>query len=476
MKTLLSLSLLHIVSCIVYNVIPDDHNTACNHCYTLQYYQLNISKYFTSNTQLLFLPGLHHLHTDLIIQNVHNISLVGNSANDTTPDTVIRCDELVSIIHYNITNLTMKNLMIQNGLPVIIRDCKNVLMDYLQIYTMKIKFYSLTAINILGKSHLSHILCHNIHLHYNETEVEKENSTLMIDHCLTQMPYHSRDLKEYSIVLSMEQISYSVTVKLSNTTVDHKRNLFILIEYMSHAGVLIITFCQFRFNYDGLILSANVNTLTFSGIIYISDSQFLHNIIPSSLFMITGITMHITECNFYNNSIILITYAKNYIENTIVMRNTFLSNTYFNCESYTFGDFIELSHTVLTLTGTVIFNNIVCRNSIISLRGLSTININGSIKFSSSHVNELINFDYNANQFMMIEQHTVIEITQNEVCNFFKIDTLALLFSYPFCLFQYTERFEISYAHKRYSIMFDYNKYTQTQPNCATGIPITKCL
>ena len=77
MKTLiLSLSLLHIVTCTVYNVIPNDHNTTCNHCHTLQYYQLNISKYFTSNTQLFFIPGLHHLHTDLIIQYVHNISLV----------------------------------------------------------------------------------------------------------------------------------------------------------------------------------------------------------------------------------------------------------------------------------------------------------------------------------------------------------------------------------------------------------------
>ena len=46
----ISLSLLHIVTCAAYNVIPDDHNTTRNHCHTLQYYQLNISKYFTSNT------------------------------------------------------------------------------------------------------------------------------------------------------------------------------------------------------------------------------------------------------------------------------------------------------------------------------------------------------------------------------------------------------------------------------------------
>ena len=52
----------------------------------------------TSNTQLLFLSGLHHLHTDLIIQNVHNISLIGSTTNGTTPDTVIQCNSSLIIV------------------------------------------------------------------------------------------------------------------------------------------------------------------------------------------------------------------------------------------------------------------------------------------------------------------------------------------------------------------------------------------
>ena len=91
----------------VYNVTTDDHyypNTTCHHCHNLQHYLLN-TKYFTSDTQLLFLPGLHHLHTDLIIQNVHNISLIGSTTNDTTPDTAIQCNSSVGIVMTNITNL-----------------------------------------------------------------------------------------------------------------------------------------------------------------------------------------------------------------------------------------------------------------------------------------------------------------------------------------------------------------------------------
>ena len=84
-------SLIHVTTCNVYTVTPDDDddddhqfhhspNTTCHHCHNLQYYLLNVTKYFTSNTQLLFLPRVHHLHTNLIIQNVRNISIIGSTA------------------------------------------------------------------------------------------------------------------------------------------------------------------------------------------------------------------------------------------------------------------------------------------------------------------------------------------------------------------------------------------------------------
>jgi len=132
---LLLSSLLHIATCTVYTVTPDDHyypNTTCHHCHNLQYYLLNVTKYFTSNTQLLFLSGLHHLHTDLIIQNVHNISLIGRAANSTTTGTIIKYDN--SLLHIKLTNvstLTITSIIIKSDvisiLPkwgsLIIKDC-----------------------------------------------------------------------------------------------------------------------------------------------------------------------------------------------------------------------------------------------------------------------------------------------------------------------------------------------------------------
>ena len=69
----LLLSFLDINSGTVYIVTSDDHhypNTTCHHCHNLQRYLLNVTKYFTSNTQL---PGIHHLNSEIIIQEVNKI-------------------------------------------------------------------------------------------------------------------------------------------------------------------------------------------------------------------------------------------------------------------------------------------------------------------------------------------------------------------------------------------------------------------
>ena len=117
-------SLLHVTTCNVYTVTPDDDinyqfhhfpNTRCHHCHNLQHYLLNVTRYFTSNTQLLFLPGIHHLHTDLIIQKVHNISIIGSTANDTSPVSVIQCYPTSDgIVIINSTLVTIRNFVLTN--------------------------------------------------------------------------------------------------------------------------------------------------------------------------------------------------------------------------------------------------------------------------------------------------------------------------------------------------------------------------
>ena len=85
-------------------------NTPCpmRPCYTLSQVMDNPSNYFTSNTTVMFPPGRHELSTDgqLVIQNVNNISLVGDS-NDST---MIQCVGEFGLVFIKITNLTVSKL------------------------------------------------------------------------------------------------------------------------------------------------------------------------------------------------------------------------------------------------------------------------------------------------------------------------------------------------------------------------------
>ena len=175
---LLSLHYVNTVTSTVYTITPDGHyypNTTCHHCHNLQHYLLNITDYFISNTQLLFLPGLHHLHTDLIIQNVHNISLIGSTANGTTLDTVIQCNLSVAIVVTNITNLTISDIIVKNcksdrhmNAAILIMECRNG--QWTRVTVDSISSNDIIGINVLGDSHFSYIKSHTLNISYNDTK------------------------------------------------------------------------------------------------------------------------------------------------------------------------------------------------------------------------------------------------------------------------------------------------------------------
>ena len=84
---LLSLaSLLTITTATVYNVLPNDNDSFnksdIRSRESLEHY-CNISEYFTSHSQLNFMPGQYFLrpNDDLVIQNLTNFSFIGENCN-----------------------------------------------------------------------------------------------------------------------------------------------------------------------------------------------------------------------------------------------------------------------------------------------------------------------------------------------------------------------------------------------------------
>ena len=72
-------------------------------CHPLNYYAQNAALYFTSNTVVEFLPGLHELnytgHVEIMF--VRNLTLIGNDSNVNTPTTCSHSDSIVFCTNYS---------------------------------------------------------------------------------------------------------------------------------------------------------------------------------------------------------------------------------------------------------------------------------------------------------------------------------------------------------------------------------------
>ena len=98
-------------------------------CYTFQYYLQHAPLYFTSNTRLQFLPGIHTLDLDMdgennceALFNVSNFALAGSetflpqsdSDGILVPDSIIKCETKVGFGFENVKGLSIKCLTFLN--------------------------------------------------------------------------------------------------------------------------------------------------------------------------------------------------------------------------------------------------------------------------------------------------------------------------------------------------------------------------
>lgn len=253
--SLMSLSILHITTSTVYTVINERgylrYNSTCPNCYKLEHYLLNSTKYFTNNTQMLLLSGIHVLKYNLIIQNVHNISLIGNPTSGTG---IFTTDTYAYILIINVSRLTIKHLLFHctyniptfyKWVPLTVKDSSSIVLYHVQLHQTpyRIRYhYALIGINILGNSYFSHVECSfKMKLIYNETKTDMKHHVLSMRNCTAN-----------SIQLNMSQDSYKVTLTILDTQIHHLlfeptsaiNDTFIYAEELG-ANEVLINNCQF---------------------------------------------------------------------------------------------------------------------------------------------------------------------------------------------------------------------------------------
>ena len=525
MYSLLLLSLLRYTTSTVHTVMPDRHCNSNTTCYNLQYYLLNTTKYFTSNTQLVFLRGWHSLDTDLIIQNVHNISLIGSTSERGRPLTAISSDNSSFILLINVTLLTINNILIPisssevlytlpNWTPLTIKDCSTVLLNNIQIYEpLQIEKphykFALVAVNIMGNSHFSHLKFYYaaLQLFYNETYTNRKYHFLSIDNC-----------NMTTIKLDMLQDSYRVTLKIINTrlkyTIDKAsagiNDSFIFAEELGANEVLLVN-CQFIENdYRHQLF---LFTSTKNGSVQFINCQFmnnlnLHNLMyttlhktmqigprryikPTLIKIYLNVRLLFKDCYFHAKSEhdVQVLQANGSRTNpaSVVIKNTTFSyytnitNPYKDWFITTTLDMslILLSNCTLLLQDLVIFNNVSTPNSIISLKDNSTIIISGAVVFSHNHGQSLINFINNNIKYIILKENSIVNVTNNDVLSLFATKLTIERYPYPYCLFQYfsNDTSIVSMEQRNFAIRFYNNKCQQPLTSgCYANIPVTNCL
>ena len=152
-----------------YFVTPNE-STLCPGfpCHTLSHYLKNTTQYFTSNTRLSFLHGVHKVNKSgqLWFKIVSNLTLTGYIVSSSHAAKTI-CIKPAVLTFRNVANLAMKHLSILYcGYPILV--CKNkfasVALFLMNITSLKLSDisvenstgYGLFGINVLGNSSISH--------------------------------------------------------------------------------------------------------------------------------------------------------------------------------------------------------------------------------------------------------------------------------------------------------------------------------
>ena len=255
----LLLSFLGISTGTVYYVTPDDHpfsNTTCHHCHNLQYYLLNVTKYFTSNTQLLFLPGIHHLNFKISIQDVNNISLIGNGI---TLVSTFGSNSAIAIIDSSM--ITIKNFVFSNlgfVLDIPFLHFKNSY--YVSLHNI-ITNGAITTHNVMGESVLSNITSYGISIWYDDSNIAVKS----INYDVHKLIIYDLKIRNGFCYIDMVQCFHGVSIIVVDSIFNKlERSIIVFIADNScatHHGRSEIIFDRVQFHGNSLILDYVVNIL-----------------------------------------------------------------------------------------------------------------------------------------------------------------------------------------------------------------------
>ena len=526
------ISLLHVVTATsVYYVTPDDQshiNNDCpidHECHTLQYYLLNNSKYFTSNTQLHFLQGSFYINADVVIDSLHNFSLVGSGVDNT----IIECSTPSLIAIINCTNTVIKNIttgsqcgasknkyfdifkyqILSERKNEIIRikiPTKNIVALYILnshstvVHSVTIKRHGMYIINGLGNTRLTDVVQFHDNLEifyitiYNDLTVAQSNGSSIL-HIINFKYFHEENYKSnartpwYIVMIEFWQEYHNTAVTIENTTFQSLNRIqFIVVRFMycnrmNHTVKKFVTIknCQFLNNSGTPRLDGGMISVTFplcqkvvEDIVF--NIPLFYTVIASNMN-----NVQIVNSSFVNNTVyratsiiveidLMLSYPN--VSHFILSDCTFAGN--YNFALLKIGSsslsFINLLHTILGnhLIHIYLFCNVTITNTEFILPGsgkdLTVIDCSDSLLYLNGPL-VFTNFK-NRNTSLVVTENS--NVTFHGHIKIFNIDATSLLFQQEFNIIRLKESLLVNISNCIFSAeIFHIDYATQLD-----GIPL----
>ena len=463
-------------------VLPDKSTNAAScpskPCATLSKYLLDDGTLpVVSNVEYHFLPGEHNVPANMILQNLHNFSIIGTIGNFSSPVVLVGCLQWYVIDIINSHFVTIKNVMFKHcSIPP---DNKTQLTNLklsccfsCKIQNVTFMQYGITGFNLIGESYLynikiqsvelSQLCCQVVLLRYTDCLLWNNYSTYMHHVSIEQISIYNytkyKSRNNAGLYIHMDHTTYHLKIFLKNSYFCNmdRRALFIKGRYSLTIKKIFVTNCKFIGIGTAHDHAIKISLSPFNKAISFINCEFFNNteliiieitvcglehytcelVISNVTFPLILTNISFVRCQFINNRHWLLM-----IENTaptLGKGNVLLKSLTIlhNVESAGVIENNMISIVTMSVHISGIFNvtKNKCKLSIMQFQSCDVL-LSGKIVFNKNDCGQVILLD----TYIKIMEFTNITFKNNEYHNnIISIEGAEEYYQpYPFCIFQY---------------------------------------
>ena len=245
-------------------VLPDNLTdvTSCpsQPCATLSHLLDNGTLPVVSNVEYHFLPGEHHVPANMVLQNLHNFSIIGTVSNLSSPVVLVGClqGHVINIIYSEL--VTIKNVMFKHC--SILSDDKIQLTNLRMSCCFSCKIQDVTFIqygfegfNLIGESYLynikimqfSQLHCDVISLQYSICVSQNNYSNYIHNITIDRIFIHGYN--NVGLFIHMDRTMYHLKILIKNSYFCNMDETALIIKgrYSLTTKQIFVTNCTFKF-------------------------------------------------------------------------------------------------------------------------------------------------------------------------------------------------------------------------------------